>query len=214
MNGDSKNSKDSKENKENDQSIYDDLISKSNINILSKYDEVDLIFKNILNASEKMAEPVPVLGFDAEWNSYRVAHTRPISLIQISVQSNKLDQLDQLEKTDQKIFDTYLIKMMDVFGGRMYTNYCENSLVKVLESNNIYKVGVNICYDRNKLFKDYQIKLSGVIELGNLYTICNLAQNKDIKAQLSLANLTKNICGYNMPKTFCVRRGDWEKTLS
>lgn len=195
--------------KDSSNEIYLNLIEKTSIHILTNYEEVDKIFKDVNENSDSNEPGKILLGFDAEWNSYKVSHIRPISLIQISIHSYK--------KNPHKMIDTYLIKMIDVFGHKTYQEYCENNLVKTLENDNIYKVGVNICYDKAKLFKDYQIKLSGVIELGNLYSIHSIhsmSQDGLIKECVSLADLTKKICGYHMPKIFRIRCSNWEETLT
>jgi hypothetical protein len=147
--------------------IYCNMINKTIIHVLSDYDEIDKIFKKLNEKIDSITNKL-VLGFDAEWNSYKVKN-RPISLIQISTHSIDSDNNDD---KDQKS-NTYLIRILDAFGSKSYAEYQNNNLVKLLENSNVYKVGVNICHDKAKLFKDYQINLPGTIELGNLYALCD-----------------------------------------
>lgn len=217
--------------------IYQDMLAKSTIYVLSDYDEVERIFKQI---NDTYITGTSTCGFDAEWNSFKVKN-RPIALIQISIGS----------KDKEHHTDTYLIKMIDVFGTRAHSEYSTCNLVKFLENPDIYKVGVNITSDRVKLMKDYQIQLTGFIELGNMYsqfknlsTVSDPISSSDVRctvlddtssntavsadtseekliyeheyasSHLSLAALTNNVCGYVMPKHSKIRCSDWEGVLT
>lgn len=171
-------------------SNYHEMLRDSKIHVMSDYHEVDAMFRTInshISSLDTSRSPT-VVGFDTEWNSYKVVN-RPISLIQISIPGLFLLPNQQQSKdisNHAPSFTTFLIRLIDVFGERTYDEYQTNNLVTFLENPKVHKVGVNIMYDKSKLFEDYGIKLAGSIELGNLY---RLVRSYDDGVEHSVLNL-------------------------
>ncbi|CAK5268588.1 unnamed protein product [Mycena citricolor] len=85
------------------------------------------------------------------------------------------------------------------------------SLCRLLENENVPKMGANILNDARKLFRDYGIMMYPCIELGALARAvdsqCKIAGNRKI---IALAKLTEAYLQKTLAKDSSTRMGDWE----
>ncbi|KAE9544452.1 hypothetical protein AGLY_001631 [Aphis glycines] len=128
---------------------------------------------------EKSTTYLPILGLDCEWVTQNgIRH--PVALLQIS-DNNGMCSLIRLSK-----FKTI-----------------PSSLSDILSNSNIIKVGVAIMDDAHLLMSDYNINVSGCIDLRYLAQECCVEER-------SLAALAYKLLGCTLDKDWQVRASDWE----
>lgn len=132
-----------------------------------------------------------VIGFDCEW-AQRYSERKPISVIQIAVREGEG-------------IANYVIQTTQ------WNNRLPSSLVAILTSPDILKVGVQIKQDAGKIQTDFGVTMRGILTLGELAFVKNLANRKNI----SMSLLVSNFLGCTIPKPDSVRRSPWDApTLS
>ncbi|VVC27069.1 Ribonuclease H-like domain,3'-5' exonuclease domain [Cinara cedri] len=131
---------------------------------------------------EKSSTYLPIIGLDCEWVSQNeIRH--PVALLQIS-DANGICSLIRLSK-----FKTI-----------------PSSLSKILSNPNVIKVGVAISDDAHLLMNDYNLEISGYIDLRFLAREFHLQER-------SLAALAYKLLGCELDKDWRVRASDWEADL-
>ena len=156
------------------------MTEETDITILTENDDIETLF-------EYINKNVKYVGFDSEWTD-----NNHVDLIQIS-----------FRKIANEKAKTYLIQTHNLMIVK-----CAN-FVEFLESKSILKLGVGIINDYNIIFKTYNIRLSGKIDLNNIYQHYNDAK------YMSLSKLVSNVCGREIKKDSNIRCSNWNaKTLS
>jgi len=131
---------------------------------------------------EKSCTCIPVLGLDCEWVNQNGIR-KPVALLQIA-DGNGMCSLIRLSK-----FKTI-----------------PPSLSNILSNSDVIKVGVAISDDAYFLMNDYNIQISGYIDLRYLAKECCLKER-------SLAALAHKLLGCELDKDWRVRASDWEAEL-
>jgi hypothetical protein len=136
-----------------------------------------------------------VVGLDAEWRPNRTRKTDPgyvrnkVSVVQVSTGST-----------------TLVIQLL-------HMNIVPASLVKLLASPKVLKVGVGVSVDAVKIMEDYGVQIRGCVELVSLAARTpglTYAMAGSKKQQPSLAKLTSRLLHVELPKDMRVRCGDWQ----
>ncbi|XP_077670997.1 bifunctional 3'-5' exonuclease/ATP-dependent helicase WRN isoform X4 [Eretmochelys imbricata] len=125
-----------------------------------------------------------VIGFDIEWPpSYTKGKVGKVALIQICVSEKKC----------------YLFHISSMSG-------FPKGLKRLLEDEDVKKVGVGIEGDQWKLMSDFEIKLKSFVELADV-------ANEKLKCKeiWSLNGLVKHLFSKQLLKDKCVRCGNWEE---
>ncbi|XP_038255812.1 Werner syndrome ATP-dependent helicase isoform X6 [Dermochelys coriacea] len=125
-----------------------------------------------------------VIGFDIEWPpSYTKGKIGKVALIQICVSEKKC----------------YLFHISSMSG-------FPKGLKRLLEDEDVKKVGVGIEGDQWKLMSDFEIKLKSFVELADV-------ANEKLKCKeiWSLNGLVKHLFSKQLLKDKCVRCGNWEE---
>ncbi|XP_074806483.1 bifunctional 3'-5' exonuclease/ATP-dependent helicase WRN isoform X2 [Natator depressus] len=125
-----------------------------------------------------------VIGFDIEWPpSYTKGKVGKVALIQICVSEKKC----------------YLFHISSMSG-------FPKGLKRLLEDEDVKKVGVGIEGDQWKLMSDFEIKLKSFVELADV-------ANEKLKCNeiWSLNGLVKHLFSKQLLKDKCVRCGNWEE---
>ncbi|EXB50506.1 Werner Syndrome-like exonuclease [Morus notabilis] len=81
------------------------------------------------------------------------------------------------------------------------------SLQLLLENSMLLKVGIGICNDAVKVFKDYNVSVKAVEDLSYL---ANQKLGGDSQKYWSLASLTENLISKQLPKPKRIQLGNWE----
>ena len=131
---------------------------------------------------------LPLLGVDCEWVT-RANHVSPVSLLQLATVSGLcvLVRLCHMETIPQ-------------------------SLRSLLASDDVYKLGVAICDDKQKLLQDYALDLNGCVDIRHL--VVNHWQGEH-QGKLGLQSLASLLLGVKLDKDWRLRASDWSaETLS
>jgi hypothetical protein len=134
-----------------------------------------------------------VVGLDAEWRPNRTRKTDPgyvrnkVSVVQVSTGPT-----------------TLVIQLL-------HMDIVPASLVKLLASPKVLKVGVGVSVDAVKIMEDYGVQIRGCVELVSLAARTpGLTTHTYKKQQPSLAKLTSKLLHVELPKDMRVRCGDWQ----
>ncbi|XP_025404832.1 exonuclease 3'-5' domain-containing protein 2 isoform X2 [Sipha flava] len=148
------------------------------IDIVETIEECELI----ANKLEKSTSYLPILGLDCEWVTQNdIRH--PVAMLQIA-DNNGMCSLIRLSKLET----------------------IPTSLSNILGNSNIIKVGVAILDDAHLLMNDYNIQVSGCIDLRYLAKECSLQER-------SLSALAYELLGCELDKDWRVRASNWEAEL-
>ncbi|XP_050533718.1 exonuclease 3'-5' domain-containing protein 2 [Daktulosphaira vitifoliae] len=148
------------------------------INIIDSIDECEKIATNL----EKSCKNVPILGLDCEWVTENEIR-RPIAILQIA----DYDGMCSLIRL-------YKLKTISP------------TLKKLLNNGQVLKVGVAISDDAQLLMNDYNIEISGYIDLRYIAKDCGLIER-------SLAALSYKLLGCELDKDWRVRASYWETEI-
>eukprot|EP01084_Bolivina_argentea_P160330 279220_1 len=114
-----------------------------------------------------------MIGFDAEWTpAMNQFHNKSYKIGLLQLATNKNIILIRLNKMNYTI---------------------PNTLKSLLENNKILKCGVGIHEDVTKIYRDFDIKTVGVIELNDIYKLSSYFDTKNTKTK-GLKSLCKLIC--------------------
>lgn len=146
---------------------YDAMENKSEIYILKNFDHVERIFGSIMREFEKCDDRFLNIGFDLEWKPQKIYRAETFALTSPTSSENPV-ALMQISIRNGDCICTYLIRMIEVFGRGSDGQYRDCALFRLLANTSVLKYGVGITYDAKKLERDYSVRMSGVVELGEL----------------------------------------------
>ncbi|XP_077137223.1 exonuclease 3'-5' domain-containing protein 2-like [Ranitomeya variabilis] len=153
------------------------------IKIVSKAEEWEAVWPSL----QRDLDEYPVLGVDCEWVSVD-GRANPISLLQMASHSGfcVLVRLPRLVSTSCNI---------------------PNTLVALLASSNVLKVGVGCWEDASKLMNEYGLSVKGIVDIRYLA----MRHRRDIfQNSLSLKSLSETILCYPLAKSFQLRCSNWD----
>ncbi|XP_077119318.1 exonuclease 3'-5' domain-containing protein 2 [Ranitomeya variabilis] len=153
------------------------------IKIVSKAEEWEAVWPSL----QRDLDEYPVLGVDCEWVSVD-GRANPISLLQMASHSGfcVLVRLPRLVSTSCNI---------------------PNTLVALLASSNVLKVGVGCWEDASKLMNEYGLSVKGIVDIRYLA----MRHRRDIfQNSLSLKSLSETILCYPLDKSFQLRCSNWD----
>lgn len=144
-----------------------------------------------------------VVGFDMEWKAQASATD--------SIQNNlSLIQLANEERI--ALFQIALFKP-----ARSLEDFVAPSLKRVIESQDITKVGVSIKADSTRLRKYLGISARSIFELSHLYKLVKYGQTQPKLVNKRSVNLSEQVeehLGLPLEKSEDVRCGDWARSLN
>ncbi|XP_038051999.1 exonuclease 3'-5' domain-containing protein 2-like [Patiria miniata] len=134
-----------------------------------------------------------VMSLDCEWCSERCGRRRSVALLQLATASGY----------------SVLIRLC-----KLKTNRLPESLKVLLMDKSIFKVGVAVLDDANRLFNDHGLLTKGCLDLRHL-AYRHLQRDLRSKFTGGLGNLAKIYLDESLDKSYTIRCGDWEAdTLS
>ncbi|ORX45280.1 ribonuclease H-like protein [Hesseltinella vesiculosa] len=139
------------------------------------------------NLLKSMSREASVFGLDMEWQPTFVknAKQKKTALIQIC--------------NDHKVLLIQIGQMKEF----------PEELLRFLQSRTLYKTGVNITGDGNKLLRDFGICTNGLVDLGKMASKMDTPSLHRIGRFRSLDNLTALFLGKRLPKDKGVRLSNW-----
>jgi hypothetical protein len=135
--------------------------------------------KEILRLSEGRFS---VWGFDAEW----------------TVEFKK-------NQSQRKVALIQMYREKNVILFHLAASGLQEELVKVLNHERVFKIGLNITGDVKKLMRDFDVSCRGVVDLRQLSAALKLNVGP------SLADMTEKLLSKNLPKPTNIRCGNWDK---
>ena len=123
---------------------------------------------------------LPILGLDCEWVSQK-GQTSAVSLLQLATVSGLCVLLR-------------LCQMSSI----------PASLKLLLAQADVYKVGVAVTDDKSRLLSDYDMDVSGCVDIRHL-----VVHHWNHQGKLGLEGLASHILGVKMDKDWRIRASDW-----
>ncbi|KAM4013258.1 exonuclease 3'-5' domain-containing protein 2 [Anomaloglossus baeobatrachus] len=169
---------------EKERSVFSvEKILQAPIKIVSRTEEWEAVWPRL----QRDLDDYPVLGVDCEWVSVD-GRANPISLLQMASHSGfcVLVRLPRLVSASGTI---------------------PNTLVALLASSDVLKVGVGCWDDGSKLMNEYGLSVKGIVDIRYLA----MRHRRDsFQNSLSLKSLSETILCYPLDKSFQLRCSNWD----
>ncbi|XP_073495081.1 exonuclease 3'-5' domain-containing protein 2 isoform X2 [Phyllobates terribilis] len=169
---------------ERERSVYSvERLLQAPVKIVSKAEEWETVWPSL----QRDLDEYPVLGVDCEWVSVD-GRANPVSLLQMASHSGFC----------------VLVRLP-----RLVSSSCNipNTLVALLASSNVLKVGVGCWDDASKLMIEYGLSVKGIVDIRYLA----MRHRRDIfQNSLSLKSLSETILCYPLDKSFQLRCSNWD----
>lgn len=167
------------------------------VKIFDTVETIEQAAESLLFALEQVAPELKMLGFDTEWptemQNFRLGLDPPTQHFKPA--------LIQLASEDT----AYLFRVY-------HLDYLPPSLVSLLESQHIFKIGHCTANDVSKLRQHFNVECNQVIDLVKLCRLTNLIVDR--RKTPSLAQVCALALGKYLPKPDDIRQSRWDLALS
>lgn len=180
--------------------VYQTLLNEAAVVVVHDAINCEKFMTNILALLAESKQDQIAIGFDLEWAPQRKKNVpgepkrkqSRVSIVQIAVRSV-----------------VYVIQVVRI-------GCITPKLQEVLGNEKILKLGVACMGDATKMWKDWEVKVRGCVELGyvlKLYAHLKEGLLEEMKFGVSLARCIKQVTGVVLIKDFRVRCGNWEREI-
>ncbi|XP_071508031.1 exonuclease 3'-5' domain-containing protein 2-like [Diadema antillarum] len=157
-------------------------VDRYHVHIISSVDQLPAVIEEFAES----ARALKVVGLDCEWVTMD-GKRKPVALLQLASPHSS----------------TCLLFRLDQMAGEL-----PECILQILEDRSIYKVGVGVVDDANRLRKDYDIETQGCLDLRQM-ALRHLPRSLRGRS-LGLHDLAGIICSHEMLKDDAVRCSNWE----